>query len=611
MCQTISQKLNKKNYSRRGLRLHLIGKPQRFATVVSVPYNGMRRLINGESVYARSKRKLIGRSTIRQFRKAWIIEQVLNETLALFSSLDLKSFARSFKRNAVSFRPALLILYLALTYFFLGNLMLAPSTGYSMNSINLPTESYEKLAESADVVLAKRNPSDFAEYILTDESGQPIQNGAIHAKAHSHVLANKFALVEFPREHGKTEQFAISKPIHLLGKNPNLRIKIVCANDSLAGIRVQAISEHLLNNSKVKLVYPNLKPAKGKAWTMHQLFIDRNIISKDPSVEAYGILSSSTGGRADILIFDDVCDLRNTITQPKLRDSVKAAFYNQWIPLLSPDGTIIYIYTVWHQDDLSHELKRNSEYSVFKKVVDSNLNPVWPQRWPKVKLQERLRQMGQRAFARAFQGQAMSDDEAIFGNIDNCIALKMSYGDIYPEWPRYSGLDLAISDKPGADYTVLFTIAVDKDGKRWPVEIIRGRYSSVQTAKLVIDSYRAHKQRIIMVENNAYQAAFLEWINQVGGAGLPLRAYTTGKQKMDENIGLPSLAAEIDRGAWVIPMQSNQYPDGLHPADCSCNICEWLNEMRSYPVATHDDTVMACFFAREATMNRDAPGFVS
>ena len=509
------------------------------------------------------------------------------------------------------FGLAILTTLFALSFSWWANLTVAPMLEYRMQLDTLPIPTCEYLLQASKVELAKRHPADFAEYILTDQDGNGIKNGQIHQTAHKFAVNNKFSLIEFPREHGKTEQFAIAKPIWLLGRNPNLRGKIVCANDSLASMRVAAISEHILNNPKVRQVYPSLTPAKGRSWTAHQLFLERQIISKDPSLEGYGVLSSSTGGRADFLIFDDVCDLRNTITQPKLRQAVKDAFYNQWIPLLSPNGFLIYIYTVWHQDDLSHELKRNNEFALFKKVVDSELMPVWPERWPKEKLQERLRQMGNRAFARAFQGQAMTDEEAIFSNIDNCIDRKASIDDIDDNWPRYCGLDLAISQKGTADYTVLFTIAVDPNGRRWVLDIQRSRISSIQTAKMVSDVYKRFNPQIILIENNAYQASFQEWlVMSEGNASMPVKPYTTGKQKFDENIGLPSLAAEIDNNAWIIPMRNSQYPDGVHPSDCNCNVCEWLNEMRSYPVATHDDTVMACFFAWEASMKRRMPGFV-
>jgi hypothetical protein len=68
-------------------------------------------------------------------------------------------------------------------------------------------------------------------------------------------------------------------------------------------------------------------------------------------------------------------------------------------------------------------------------------------------------------------------------------------------------------------------------------------------------------------------------------------SHTTGRQKADEQIGLPGLAAKIAHGGWLIPS------DEPHTVDCTCPWCAWLSELRSYPVGQHSDTVMAMWFA--------------
>jgi len=471
-----------------------------------------------------------------------------------------------------------------------------------MSLITLQPKSYEALSKQAEIALARRDPAFFAEYILTDEFAKPIKNAPIHERWHEHITNSKYSLIEAPREHGKTEQVAIARNIWKLGTNPNRKIKIVCANDSEAEKRGKVIAEHIESNSKIHDVFPKLKPDKNKGWTSGNLFVKREIISKDPSVEFRGILSSATGGRATDICFDDVCDLRNTIKEPALRKGVKDAFYNVWLNLLSPAGEAEYIFTPWHQDDLSHELKKNTEWSLLSIVIGEDLKPIWAERWDKDALLARKRQIGNSAFARGFQGRALADEDLLFTNISNCVAWDASIKQVKPEWAVYSGLDLAISQKSTADYTVLFTIAIDDNGRIWVLDIQRGRWRPRETVQLVLEAYSRFKPQIIKIENVAYQDSFLDWFD--GYAGLPLETYTTGKQKMDEAIGLPSLAAVIDRGDLIIPMADRE-----HPVDCSCSFCAFIDEMQTYPVGTHDDTVMAMFFAREASMNRNKVGF--
>ena len=142
--------------------------------------------------------------------------------------------------------------------------------------------------------------------------------------------------------------------------------------------------------------------------------------------------------------------------------------------------------------------------------------------------------------------------------------------------------------------TVIFTIAVDENKRRWPVEIRRGHWSGPETARQIIAMHQRFLPEAITVENNAYQDTLIDWIKLVTpDASIPLRPFTTGANKADEQIGLPGLAAEFENGAWVIPT------DGGHGEDCHCEHCVWISEMRNYPAAPLSDTVMACWFARE------------
>jgi len=161
-----------------------------------------------------------------------------------------------------------------------------------------------------------------------------------------------------------------------------------------------------------------------------------------------------------------------------------------------------------------------------------------------------------------------------------------------PAWPRYTGVDLSSAARKG---NVIFTIALKPTGARIPIDIRRGNWSSPDTAGQVIDVFRTHHSRIILVENNAYQSALLEWIGQLPGApkDLPVIGYTTGRQKWQEGVGLGSLEVEFSRGAWEIYAPEHQ------PA-CQCAWCVWVGEMKLHPLASTTDCVMACWFSREA-----------
>ena len=464
-----------------------------------------------------------------------------------------------------------------------------------------------ELPDVAQVVASRVDVNAFMEYVFTDSvGGAPLVQGEIHRAWHAHIDMHPRALILAPREHGKTEQVVIGRVLWELGRDPQLRVKIVCQDDETSKKRLTSIQGHIERNPRLKLVFPDLRPNPELSdWSKHSGTIARQGEDKDPSVEACGILSAGVGGRADLLVFDDVVDFRNAISQPALREVFKDAFRNVWVNLLSRAGRAVYIATPWHEDDLTHELERSPAWSTLRMPIGEDMSPIWPEMWPKSRLEERLLDIMPRAFSRGFRLLALSDEDAIFRAVTACIRPDLSGQHIRDEWPRYVGVDLGHSRRkarlsgPEKPYTVIFCLAVDPRGRRWPVEIRRGHWTGPETARQIVDVHEQHLPEVIVIENNAYQDTLLDWLGMVETATpMPLRAFTTGAQKADEVVGLPGLAAEFDGLNWIIAT------DGVGIEDVDRQhgaVWKWMEEMRGYPVAPLSDTVMACWFAREGS----------
>ena len=420
--------------------------------------------------------------------------------------------------------------------------------------------------------------------------------------------------IEAPREHSKTTRVTIGRVIWELGTNPNLRIKIIGQNDEKSAETVTAISQHILNNERVRLVFPNLVPDAFGQWAKHKIYVKRNIISRDASIEASGILAPGTGGRADLLLFDDPVDYKNAIQFPALRESVKQAYYGVWINLLPAyGGRVIYICTPWHTMDLSMDIKRNHpEYKLCSYPIDDSLASVWPSKWDKTALLNRLRDIGSREFDRGFKLKPLSDEEALFHQRDFEVIYDYNFelgflpGD-GKGWKFYSGVDLGMSSK-SATRTSIFTFGVKKGYPQVPVEIKVGRFSEVEKIKQVHSTHERWHPEIIAVENNSYQETFLSWMKDLHFK-FPVKGLHTGNQKLDLFVGLPSLAVEIENKMWSIPRKGHSTDPleekltGRKRSDnCTCPVCQWLNECFSYPIGL-SDILMSWWIAREGYRN--------
>lgn len=204
-----------------------------------------------------------------------------------------------------------------------------------------------------------------------------------------------------------------------------------------------------------------------------------------------------------------------------------------------------------------------------------------------------------RTFARGFQMQAFTDEERMFQSFQSCCTPGVA-ASIFSQrgWPTFIGVDLAGAKRPG---NVIFIAAVDPNTqRRYPLEILTGGWTSPETARqLAMASYRHPNTRVIMVENNGYQQAIVDWVRNSPvdhSFWYKVEAFTTGANKMKTEIGLPSLEVEFKNRAWVIP--SDEFEG--HPLVCRCGWCTWKLEMRDFPMSATTDTVMAMWFCREA-----------
>jgi phage terminase large subunit-like protein len=169
--------------------------------------------------------------------------------------------------------------------------------------------------------------------------------------------------------------------------------------------------------------------------------------------------------------------------------------------------------------------------------------------------------------------------------------------DIAKEMLKVTGVDLAIGQSSKAAYTVIATVSFDEKGKKYLIDLRRGRFSSPDTARHMIEVNNLYKPQLILVENNTYQQALIQWIKDLGGLDMPVQSFTTTVNKLNQEVGLPSLAVEIENSLWCVPMK---WHEGMEEDKCDCAFCVLKKELLEYPASGHSDYVMAMWLAREA-----------
>jgi hypothetical protein len=174
---------------------------------------------------------------------------------------------------------------------------------------------------------------------------------------------------------------------------------------------------------------------------------------------------------------------------------------------------------------------------------------------------------------------------------------------------KFIGVDLAIGQKSSAKYTVLFCLAFDEEKKRrYPIEIRRGKYSSPDTARELIDMYNETQPIAAVVENNFYQQAIIDWLEDLEGVDMNIEPFTTGaNQKRSLDFGVPAMATDFQNGRWMIPLEEGEFDWDVEKG-CGCSICIWIEELLQYPYGTYTDTVLASYLAVQGSKKYSSEG---
>jgi hypothetical protein len=91
----------------------------------------------------------------------------------------------------------------------------------------------------------------------------------------------------------------------------------------------------------------------------------------DPTVQAKGVFSTGIAGRASYLLFDDPCDLKNTIQEPGLKPKVKEEVDSTWLSRLEPEGRGLWVATAWTTDDATqHMIAKPNSCTLIQRVRD-------------------------------------------------------------------------------------------------------------------------------------------------------------------------------------------------------------------------------------------------
>jgi len=437
--------------------------------------------------------------------------------------------------------------------------------------------------------LASVDVDSFIERCFTDSRGAQVKQAAVHRALQKHLTTHPKALVEMPRDHGKSFQVCC-RVLWELGREPGLRVKIVCATHAVAAERSRFLMDTIALNAQVRRVFPKLRA--GKPWTVKALTVKRDAQTIGPSVAAFGVGAGSTGTRADLLVCDDIVDVRSLHSRT-VRDRVADYFTNNLMNLLEPEGRFWGLCTPWHSDDVNARLKKNGAYELFRRAIDADFTPVWPEKWPEERLRARLAEIGTASFARGYRLVPIAEDET----------------PIHPAWIRFwnddaeydsllLSVDPAVSVSAKADRSALVLLGRTAGAGAPQIRVVACAARRVAAPDLVqlIDQFdRQHNPGVILFETNAAFKGIKDILTRDARFGAKLKGVT---QSADKGSRVAAFSVAVESGAFRLKGDAGA-------TDVSQR--ELFDEMTTFPFGEHDDLLDAAATGTAYLLDRREP----
>lgn len=467
----------------------------------------------------------------------------------------------------------------------------------------------DRLSPEEFVVACREVPAFFQQFVGDVENGQLQYD--LQDFWSSPVGGNSY--VELPRGHSKTATLSLRLAWEI-GRNPNIRIKYVGSNEVEASKTVTMI-KRILEGDMFSLVFPEIRRDKDN-WGNTALTVQRSKTAlRDPTIEAVPVLGRA-GGRSDLLVFDDICDMRNAVMQPSAREQVKEFVKNNW--LATRDRTNLEhpprtwrIGTPYHVADITADWREyhGKRGSLFRRPV-VNFQSPWPEKWSVEAMRELREEFGAFAFARAYELVPVSSDQIVF----RAAWLDQGFWHEMPDHVRATGtpigaIDFAFNkksaEKPNPDYSILLAGRRSMQGEGFVERMIRVRESFPEFKRQAAAMCSQMGIRDVWCEASGTQRGLVQQLQ----TDYPQVRWHMVERSADKITRASERQTFVEQGR--LRLRSNR--EMTEPTE---ELRPLYEELSTFPASEHDDCVDAAvtFMSvvdRGATGSRSAPSTVS
>jgi len=422
-----------------------------------------------------------------------------------------------------------------------------------------------------------------------------------------------------PPQHGKTELALRRLVPYILGHNPNEKIVSFTHTDRKAKKEGRQISR-IMKRDSYKELFP--LTTLNERHVVHSVFENAiltannfEIIGHQGSYLSTSFSAGSAGETAETLLIDDPYKNEKEANSEVIREGIWDAYESDLETRKSIVNAHLFrqliIQTRWHEEDLSGKLLKRepNNWTVLRlpAICDEDKHKddpreigqaLWEVKVSIQELEEKKKNRGSLMFSALYQqnpsvpgGHLFKRKHFKYYDLNGAINLYNTSHEVEKHLNldgikfKFSVMDLAISLKETADYTVLMNCMVTNENDLLIDEVIRGRISGADHLDLLKQNNARFNPDIIGIEKVQYQ---LSLIQQAEREGLPVKALTPKGDKVARAI---PASAKFESGKvylkinqdWLYEFETEltQFPNGKHDdqVDCISYAVEYLIEI--------------------------------
>lgn len=385
-----------------------------------------------------------------------------------------------------------------------------------------------------------------------------------------------------------TVQYFVERTI---GKNPNSRTLWLMNTGTQAEARVMSVGQIITSNPFYRQAFPHVKPDPEAKWTKSMLYVERDIVSPDPTLMAAGWDGPYQGMHFDTIILDDLTDQKD-VYSPATMQMQELKLRGVILDRLVEAGRIVAIMTRWGENDLLPVFE-SMGFTIIEMPVVADY-PWGPTLSPTKFPLEAIPRMRRDKTDAIFDLTYMCNPKALSGSIIKSIKYWNK-----DNLPKNAALTLMVVDpaaslKNWADPSGIgIGLLEPKTHSIYVTDVIRKRMD-VNDLEATILHYAKKTAGLIAIglETIGFQLTLLQRLRKV--YNLPVRElpYRTLRQSRQRSIGL-----DRDKHSRAIYVEHKFANSQLYLPDPQMKMLDTFegvsveSELTSFPFGKHDESV--------------------